>query len=334
MSVLSIVLRKILLSIVMLTAVPVSATPSQHKTIGISQIIQHAALDTVRNSMVETLKEEGFEPGKNLTVISENAQGTMALSSQIATKLIGMGVDVAIGISTPSAQTLLRAAQNENKKNPIVFTAVTDPAGANLTTKLASYPITGVTDAPDLAALLEVFDKLLPNVKKIGILYNPSESNSVITVTRLKDLLKQKGIIVIETTVNTTADVSQATQSLIGKVEAIYFPQDNTVVSAMEAVKNAVHQSGVSLPIMLPIYSEDPKVMKGVLAAVGYDYRDVGRETGKVVARILKGEAAENIPIQHPKQMKVLINEAILKKLNLTLPGSLKHSNVEVKNFD
>lgn len=305
-----------------------SPAPVTQKSIGISQIVEHPALDEVRSGMIQALKEEGFIEGKNLKVHYENAQGNISTSSQIAAKLLSAKLDLTVAISTPSAQTLFFAAQKQEHRVPIVFSAVSDPSAAKLIS--STYPITGVTDTPNLEGLLELIHKMLPNLKTLGLMYNPAEANSVSTITKLKKLLQEQGIVAHEVTVNKTADVAQAMQSLIGKVDALYFPQDNTVVAAIETVVNIAQHSSPTLPVILPIFSNDPALIKrGVLAAVGFDYVDVGRETGKVVAKILQGTDAAAIPIHNPQDLKAVINKELAKKLGLTIPTSLEHSKIQ-----
>ncbi len=305
-------------------------TSNAVKTIGITQIVEHPALNEVRQGLLEALKEKGYVEGKNLKVIYENAQGNVAVSSQIASKLLSDNLDAAVAISTPSAQSLFFTAQRSGAKLPIVFTAVTDPKDAKLEPGKKSYPITGVTDAPNLEGLLELINNLMPNLKTLGVIYNPSEANSVSTIVKLKQLLQAHGIELREATVNSTNDVATATQSLVGKVDALYFPQDNTVVSAIEAVVKVASHSTPALPVILPIFTSDPILVKqGVLAAVGYDYRDIGRETGEVVAEILGGKAPQDIPIHNASKLKTVVNKALAEKLGLKVPKKLKYSSVE-----
>ncbi len=303
------------------------------KTIAITQIVEHPALDEVREGIKKSLKEHGFEEGNNLTILYGNAQGNIALSSQIATKLLSQNLDVGIAISTPSAQSLFYTAKRSHKYVPIVFTAVSDPQAAKLESGESDYPITGIADTPNLEALMEVIDKLLPNLKTLGLMYNPSETNSVSTINRLKKLLSERGIKVREATVNNTNEVTSATQSLVGKVDALYFPQDNTIVSAIESVVKVTQTSNPPLPLILPIFTNDPVlVKKGVMAAVGYDYSDMGYETGAVIVEILNGKPANAIPIHKPKLVKSVINKGLVEKLKLTIPQEFKHSKLEVLN--
>lgn len=289
------------------------------KTIGITQIVEHPALDTVRFNLLESLKEQGFEEGKNLIVHYENAQGNLVIATQIASKLLSSPIDAIVTISTPSTQTVLYTAKRNRKKVPIIFTAVSDPIGSKLEPGEVHYPITGITDTSDLSALLKMMKTLLPHLKTIGLMYSPAESNSVSTINRFKPLLKEAGITIREVTVNSTSGIAQAMRSLVGKVDALYFPQDNIIVSAIKTVVNIASVS-LANPKGLPLFCSDPLLIdQGVLGAVGYDYGEVGRETGRVVAKILKGEDIKNLPIHSPAELKVVINEAVAQELQLNI---------------
>lgn len=304
------------------------ATPLPPKTIGISQIVEHPALDAVRESMLASLKDQGYEAGKNLKVIYDNAQGNIVTSTQIATKLIGSKIDLAVGISTPSAQSLFYEAKKQASKIPIVFSAVSDPKAAGLGS-CQDCSITGVTDTAHLEGLLELIKTLMPNLKKLGLMYNAAETNSVSTITRLKSLLNKNGIQFFEVTVNKTQDVAEATKSLIGKVDALYFPQDNTLVSAIQTIVNIASQHSPTLPVILPIFTNDPLlVQRGVLAAVGYDYQDIGKETGIIVGKILSGTNPNDIPIHNPSTLKAVINGQLAKQLGLVIPKKLAFAEI------
>ena len=295
-----------------------------------AQSINHST--AVRESMLTTLKENGYESGKNLKVIYENAQGNVITATQIANKLISSNIDLAVAISTPSAQTLYYEAKKQGIKLPIVFSAVSDPKAAQLEST-EGYPITGITDTANLEGLLKFMNLALPKLKTLGVMYNPAEANSVSTITRLKKLLKEQNIECVEVTVNNTQDVALATKSLIGKVDALYFPQDNTVVSAIQTVIKVASQSNPPLPIILPIFSSDPELIKdGVLAAVGYDYADVGKETGIVVAKILDGEDPSHLPVHSPAKLKVVVNAKLAKKLGIKIPNKLDYAELQLMN--
>ncbi len=306
------------------------AEPIIQKTIGISQIVEHPALDTVRESMLTALKSAGYEAGKNLKVIYDNAQGNIVTSTQIAHKLMSSKINLAVGISTPSAQTLFYESKKHGSKIPIVFSAVSDPQTAGLAS-CSDCHITGVTDTAHLEGLLELINSLMPHLKKLGLIYNAAETNSVSTISRLKILLKKNDIHFVEVTVNKTQDVADATKSLIGKVDALYFPQDNTLVSAIQTIVNITSQSSPTLSVILPIFTSDPLlVQKGVLAAVGYDYHDIGHETGIMVAKILNGENPNNMAVHNPSTLKAFINTALAKGLKLRIPTKLEFAEIQV----
>ncbi len=291
-------------------------------TIGISQIVEHPALNEVRAGILEALAKQGFIESKNLMVLYENAQGNISLSSQIATKMVSENPNVIIGISTPSAQTLLHAAQRNAHPIPVVFTAVSDYRAAKLEPGSQHYPITGITDAPDLEALLELMSAMMPKMQTLGVLYNPAEANSVSTVQKLKTLLESKGIKTQEVTVNSTTEVGGAIRSLVGQVDAFYFPQDNTIVSAVGTITQL--NPG-------PIFCNDPSLItQGVLAAVGYNYKQVGLDTGELVARILKGEDAASIEVSHPRHLESVVNLKLAKQWALNVPMQLEHSKLQL----
>ena len=292
-----------------------------HPKMGIMQIVEHPALNEVRAGVMEALKKQGFESNKNISILYENAQGNITLSAQIATKILSENPDLVISISTPSAQAALHAAKRSNSTVPIVFTAVSDYKAAHLEPGAEHYPITGITDTPDLAATLELMSEIMPKMKTLGLLYNPAEQNSVSTVQKLKVLLEAKGIKTQEATVNSTTEVAEAVRSLMGNVDALYFPQDNTVVSAIDTV--------VQLKPGAVFCNVPSLVEKGILGAVGYDYKEIGKETGELALRILKGEQAATIAVEHPKELQSRVNTTLASKLGLSIPAQLKQSEIQ-----
>ncbi len=290
------------------------------KTIGISQMVEHPALDAVREGLFAALKKHGYEPDKNLKVYYENAQGNIVTSTQIATKLLSIPLDVIVGISTSSAQTVLYAAKRQNNTVPIVFAAVNDAKAAKLQPGESHYPISGITDTPNLEAIVRIMQKML-TVKKLGFLYNPSEPNSVSTLNSLKALVENKGIHLHAVAISSTKDVAQAMQSLIGKADALYLPQDNMVVSAIETVVNIANQPTSGPLGALPLFCNDPLLIeRGVLAAVGFDYYEIGKETGEMVVKLLKGEKIKDLPMHNPATLKTVINSPLAEKLKLIIP--------------
>ncbi|MGC8767974.1 ABC transporter substrate-binding protein [Calditerrivibrio sp.] len=293
--------------------------------IGITQIVEHPALDACRKGIIDKLKELGYEEGKNVKYDIQIAQGNIATANQIAKKFVGDKKDLIVAIATPSAQ----AVANLTKNIPIVISAITDPVGAKLVKSLEkpSGNITGTTDMSPVKEQIALFDKLNISVKRIGVIYNSGEANSRTLVNILKAVAKQRGIMVVEATVTNSSGVLMAAKSLVGKVDGIYIPTDNTVVSALESVLQ------VSFDNKIPVITGDTdSVVRGALASLGMDYYKLGLQTGVIVSRILKGEKPANIPVETLKDLDLFINESTAQKLGIKIdPELLKSAKKVIK---
>ncbi|OIQ87951.1 ABC transporter substrate binding protein [mine drainage metagenome] len=302
----------------LLIASPVLA--AAQKVVKITAIVEHPALDACRKGALDELAAEGFVPGKNLSVEFQSAQGDVGTAGQIAKKFVGDAPDVIVAIATPSAQAAVAAAHGTV---PVVFSAVSDPVGARLVSSL-EHPganVTGVTDRLPLQQHLAMMRQILPHLKRLGVLYNPGEANSVSEVARLKTIAAAQGITVVEGPAPDSNSVLGAARSLAGKVDAFYTPTDNTVVSALEAVVK------VGIDTQLPVFAGDTgSVPRGAIAAVGFDYYDVGRQTGKIVARILKGEKPGDIAVEGVNKTNLALNPAMAAKMGITFPPALLKS--------
>jgi len=291
--------------------------------VAVTAIVEHPALDACRDGIRDELKASGFEDGKNFRFTYESAQGNPGTAVQIAQKLVGETPTVIVPISTPSAQAVIAATQDI----PVVFTAVTDPVGAKLVSN-AEKPggnVTGMSDLSPIAKQLELIQQIVPSAKKIGVPYNPGEANAVTLVGLVKENAKALGMEVVEASATKSSEVQAAAQSLVGKVDVIYVPTDNTIVSALEAVV------GVGVDNKLPVFAGDTdSVKRGVIAAVGFDYYDVGRQTGKIVARILKGEKPGDIAVQGVEITQLFVNPGAAEKMGITIPEALVASAKEV----
>lgn len=281
------------------------------KTIGITQIVDHPSLNAIRKGILEGLALEGFAEDKDLTVTFENAQGNPTVAAQIAQKFSSLNLDVIVPISTPSAQTMVQQIKN----TPIVFAAITDPLSAKVVSSL-SHPggnVTGVTDTPPLKEQLDVIERCLPHLKTLGVVYNPGEVNNVSFLEGLKALTNKKNIKIVTAAAPKSADVQAAAKSLIERVDAIFIGNDNTVVSGLEALIKISLQSGK------PLFVSDPEsVDRGALAAYAYDQREMGRQVGKMVARVLNGEKPGNIPVERAKNIKFSLNPQTAEKIKMT----------------
>ncbi|MDI3481920.1 MAG: putative tryptophan/tyrosine transport system substrate-binding protein [Tepidanaerobacteraceae bacterium] len=291
--------------------------------IGISQFVEHPALDSARKGFIDGLKEAGFEEGKNVVFELENAQGDFPTTQTIASKFVGEKVDMILAIATPSAQS----AANATKEIPILITAVTDPVSAGLVKSLEKpgTNVTGTTDMNPVKEQLELLKQILPNAKNVGILYNAAEANSKVQVDIAKKAAAELGLTVHEATVANSSEVNQAVQSIAGKVDAIYAPTDNTVASSIGAVVKVCNDA--KIPV---IAAERGMVDGGALATLGIDYYLLGKQTGKVAARVLKGEKPEDIPIEGSKDLKLIINKKSADALGIKIPDELMSKADEI----
>ncbi len=286
------------------------------KTIAVTQIVEHPSLNAIRDGLKEELAASGFEADKTLNWRWESAQGSPSTATQIAKKFAGEAPDVIVAISTPSAQSAIAAAP----KLPVIFSGITDPLSAKLVTNLQQPGglVTGVSDLAPIAQHLDLIQKITPTTKRIGILYNAGESNSVSQVQLFKSAATAKNITLVEATVSNSSEVATAAKSLVGKVDSIYIPTDNTIVSALEAVLQ------VGIANKLPIYAGDiDSVDRGAIATLGFNYKDVGKQTGKMVVRVLKGEKPGSIAVETPSQLNLVINTKAAKQMGVTIPDSI-----------
>ncbi len=317
-------MKRLILGMILLLAFVV---PSFAKVIeiGITQIVEHPALDACRKGVIDKLKELGYEEGKNVKYDIQIAQGNIATANQIAKKFIGDKKDLIVAIATPTAQ----AVANLTKTTPIVISAITDPVGAKLVKSLEKPGgnITGTTDMSPVKDQIALFERLKIPVKRLGVIYNSGEANSRTLVEILKSVAKQKGIVVVEATVTNSSGVLMAAKSLVGKVDGIYIPTDNTVVSALESVLQVSYEN--KIPV---ITGDTDSVVRGALASLGMDYYKLGLQTGVIVGRILKGEKPSNIPVETLKDLDLFINEATAQKLGIKIdPELLKSAKKVIK---
>lgn len=278
-------------------------------------IVEHPALDAVRDGIKEALKENGYD-GDNLKFTYESAQGKPDNATQIARKLVGERPDVIVAIATPSAQAVVSAT----KDIPVVFSAVTDPLAAKLIPSLEKPGgnVTGLSDMANLKEHLELIKEFVPNLKKLGVPYNPGEANSVSMLASLKQEAQKMGVSIVESAAPKSSDVMIATKQLVGKVDAIYCPIDNTIISAVESVVK------VGIDSQIPVFAGDTDtVARGAVAAVGYDYFDLGRQTGEIVIRVLKGEKPGSIDVKMAKGANLFVNPKMAQRMGIEVPQSV-----------
>ena len=297
-------------------------------TIGISQFAEHGSLDNCREGFLEGLKEEGIEEGKNLTVEVKNAAADQGTAKQISDGFVSDKVDLVCAIATPSAQAAYNSAMNSDI--PVVYTAVTDPVAAKLAKEdgTPAGNVTGTSDELPIKAQLEMIREMLPDAKNIGILYTTSEANSVSAIEEYKSLVKKYDFELVEKGITTTADVSLAADDLLSKVDCITNLTDNTVVASLPTILDKANEKKI------PVFgSEIEQVKIGCLAAEGIDYIALGKQTGKMAAKVLKGETkASEQNFETITEPGFYVNNKVAENLGITVPDDLANNAVE--SFD
>lgn len=308
-------MRPILLALFAATAIVLPAK-AEDVTVAVTAIVEHPALDAARDGIKEALAEAGYKEGENLKFVYESAQGNPGTAAQIARQFVGDAPTVIVPISTPSAQAVVAATRDI----PVVFTAVSDPLGAQLVKDMEKPGgnVTGLSDMSPVADHIALIKEITPNAKSIGFVYNSAEANSVSTLAALKAEAEKAGLTVVESVATKSAEVQGATRALVGRADVIYIPTDNTIVSAFEAAV------GVAQEAKIPLFAGDTdSVSRGALAALGFNYFDVGKQTGEVVVRVLKGEKPGDIPVRVAAGTDLVINKAAAAKMGVTFPESI-----------
>ena len=294
--------------------------------IGIGQFAQHGSLDNCYTGFVEGLAEAGLVEGENLTIDPQNAQADMGIAQQIAAQFAAEKVDMMVGIATPMAQACYNAADGAI---PTIFTAVTDPVAAGFVKEdgTAAGEVTGTSDALPVEAQLKMIRAMLPDATKIGILYTTSEVNSISAIAEYKALAPAYGFEIVESGISTTADIPLALDALLSKVDCLTNLTDNTVVSALALVLDKANAAGK------PVFgSEIEQVKLGCAAAEGLDYIALGRQTGLMAAKVLKGEAkASEIPYEIITEPQLYVNSEALAKFGITLSDELAARAIEAE---
>lgn len=288
-------------------------------SIGISQFAEHGSLDNCREGFIQGLEEEGLVEGENLKIKVSNADSDTGTAAQIADTFVADKVDLICAIATPSAQAAYNSARNT--EIPVVYIAVTNPEEAQLADDegMPVGAVTGTSDQLPVEAQLAMIREILPDAKTIGILYTTSEANSAYSITQYEKYAKEYGFTLETAGVTNTSEVSMAAASLLDKVDCLTNLTDNTVVSALPTVLDQANEKNI------PVFgSEIEQVKRGCLAAEGLDYVNLGIETGKMAAQILKGEAkAEDMKYELLTDSSLYINQAAADDLGITIPEDM-----------
>ncbi len=281
--------------------------------IGISQFITHQSLDATREGFVDELAKQGYIEGKNIEIDLQNAQGEQRNLKTISQQLAESS-DVVLAIATPSAQSLANTTQT----TPVIFSAVTDPVSAKLV-ESREHPggnVTGTSDQSSdaISTQINLIKKVLPKAKTIGILYTQSEPNSVVQKDEAKRLLEEKGFAVVEKTILDSNNVKAAAESLMAEVDMVFVPTDNIISSTMETVKQ------VSIKHKVPVFGGSTEMVAvGGLYNYGTNYEELGRQTARMLVRVLKGENPENIAVELPEKLELHTNQEMADALGIDI---------------
>lgn len=308
-------LNSIFKSVILSAAILSCGLQAKPVYVATTAIVEHPALDAVRDGVKKVLNENGYS-GDEFKFTYESAQGNVAIAGQIARKLVGDEPDVIVAIATPSAQAVVSAT----KTIPVIFSAVTDPVAAKLVTQFTQpgANVTGLSDMANVEQHLALIKEFIPGLKTLGVPYNPGEANAVSSVNALKIAAEKMGITVIESAAPKSSDVMIAAKQLVGKVDAIYCPIDNTIINAVESVVK------VGIDAQIPVFAGDTDtVARGAVAAVGYDYFNVGRQTGDVVVRILKGEKPGMIDVKTAEGTNLYVNPKMAARMGVEIPPAV-----------
>lgn len=300
-----------------------AATAQDLPKVLINKAVDHPALDNTVRGIVDALSDAGYTNGETVTIRTESSQGTPGLSAQIASKFMGQARStkaqtVVVGVGTMPAQSflpLLAKSQENSPEVSLIFSSVTSPESASLLPE--NGPISGVSNFVALEDQIKLFKKLQPALKKIGLIYNPGEANSVAIVEKLEKICPTFGLTLVKQTIAKTADASQAATKLAQTADAIFVSNDNTALAALRAIATACDTQRI------PLYVSDiDAVDLGAAAALGPNQYEIGRQTGRMIVRILKGESVRQIPIEYPEKTELNLNTAVAQRLHLAFEAA------------
>ncbi|MGI6695338.1 MAG: ABC transporter substrate-binding protein [Christensenellales bacterium] len=306
----------IVLALILTLALTLPASAATLK-IGIAQFAVHGSLDNIREGFLQGLAQEGFVDGENIAVTVQNAQADMGQANAIASAFVSNRFDLICAIATPMAVV---SANTADGAVPVIYAAVTSPIEAGLAdeNERTALNVTGTSDQPPIAQQLALIRALQPDAKTVGLLYTVGEVNSQVLARQYRELAAEYGFEIAESTVTAGSEIPLALPGIVQKADCLSMLLDNTVVQYLDLVLDAADEASI------PVYgSEIEQVTKGCAASAGIDYIALGRETGMLAARVLKGEPASAIPYVTATEATLYVNPDVLSRLNITLPEEL-----------
>lgn len=284
--------------------------------IGIVQFVEHPALDAVRQGILDALADEGLVEGDNLAVDYKNAQAEPATCVTISEGFVSDGVDLIVAIATPAVQAAATAAT----EIPVVFAAVTEPqeAGVVESWDRPNTNVTGVSDLNPVKELLEMGLEIVPGAENMGVIYNTGEVNSVVQVELAKEAAQELGVNIVESVATHTGEVGTAAEALIGNADLIWIPTDNTAITAFHSIVKVMEDSNI------PVIGASTEFAElGAVAAIGFDYYDLGYQAGILAAEVLRGADPAVTPVQLPTEIFYAINPSAAEGIGIELPQAL-----------
>lgn len=307
--------------------------------IGITQIVEHPSLDAAREGFIQALLDNGYTEGENLEIDLQIAQGDAGINATIAQQFAAGDYDAILAIATPSAQAVVQQVRDAGKDTPIFFTAITDPVGAGLIESFENpgANVTGTSDTHPQAIenTMKAIKALFPEAKKVGMIYNAGEDNSVANVEQANKVMAEIGLESVEKSATDANGVTSAAQSLVGEVDVIYIPKDNLVVSNLEAVGIVAQEHKIPLFV-----GEGDSVERagGGFLGYGFKYFDLGYQTGEMALKVLEeGVNPGDIPAERPSTLGLYVNYKSAKEQGIEnieeliqgLPEELRQNMVE-----
>ena len=313
-------MKKLLVLVVLLAAVltAVGASTGENPRISVNQFVEHPALNAVLKGFQDELAARNVEAIYSV----HNAQANVATANQIAQQIAGEDPDLVLAIATPSAQACAQAVKKSPvlQETPLLFTAITDPKGVGLVDDLArpGGNITGVSDLIPVDKHMAMVREFVPDLKRLGVLYNAGEANNRIVLDLLRKDAARHGYVVVEATAAKSSEVYQAAKSLVGNVDAVFIPTDNTVISGLESAVKVCRENGI------PLFAADvDSVERGAIAAMGFDYYEHGRQTGVMALRILEGADPGEIAVETQERLFLYVNPGAARATGIEVPEAL-----------
>ncbi|MDO5695965.1 MAG: ABC transporter substrate-binding protein [Eubacteriales bacterium] len=293
----------------------------KHYKVGLAQIVEHPSLNTIRDAFLKRMEELGYKEGENITVFKDQANGEPNILTTIMQKYDSEKVDLIVPIATPTAM----AAAQYAEKVPVVFSAVSDPVSAELvsTPEKPDKNITGTSDVIQVAKILDLAKEMFPDMKKMGFIYNSSETNSVSNIAKAKEFCERNGIEYKEVNVANTSELSQAVTTLLADCDIIFSPNDNTVASGIDTVANACIEA--KKPFFV---GADSMVADRGFATIGINYEELGRQTAEMADKVLKGTPVADIPVMEFKEnLSIYVNTGVASAIGFEIPDKIKNDS-------